>query len=279
MCESILGLNDWITTQRPNLCQKTKSTLVEVKKKNHTMNWLDSLSTEKQNTVVEMAQRNRRKVEAATRSDEQELKNERIKKMEEEKRKAEEKESRKQLELEKLRDVQMVNTVEELDEEFEKIDQEKATISAKAKKKLQLLKNQVRIHNKLFQKGIKITFSTSGKPKAVDELYVEVCDVLQKEAETKKRPNATGSVNCRAKRTKQLATAFLETPEQLVGLDIIHKFINTETSIAIEEFWDGRILSYDPAKNTHKLSYTGDKEEYEYDLTEDINNGDLWVLV
>ena len=24
-------LNDWITTQRPNLCQKTKSTLVEVK--------------------------------------------------------------------------------------------------------------------------------------------------------------------------------------------------------------------------------------------------------
>ena len=32
VCESILGLNDWITTHTPNLCQVTKSTLVEVKK-------------------------------------------------------------------------------------------------------------------------------------------------------------------------------------------------------------------------------------------------------
>lgn len=49
--------------------------------------------------------------------------------MEKEKRKAE-----KQLELEKLRYVQIISTVEELDEEFEKINREKATIPAKQKK-------------------------------------------------------------------------------------------------------------------------------------------------
>ena len=42
VCESILGLNDWITMHTPNLFQVTKFTLVEVKK-NKTMTWLDSL--------------------------------------------------------------------------------------------------------------------------------------------------------------------------------------------------------------------------------------------
>ena len=32
ICESILGLNDWISNQKPNHKQKTKLTLVEVKK-------------------------------------------------------------------------------------------------------------------------------------------------------------------------------------------------------------------------------------------------------
>ena len=52
VCESVLGLNDWITTHTPNLCQVTKSTL--------TMTWLDSLTEDKRSTIVNIAQRKRR---------------------------------------------------------------------------------------------------------------------------------------------------------------------------------------------------------------------------
>ena len=55
ICESILGLNDWISTQTPNLCQTTKSTLVEVKK-NKTMTWLQNLAENQRSAIVTMAQ-------------------------------------------------------------------------------------------------------------------------------------------------------------------------------------------------------------------------------
>ena len=45
ICESILGLNDWITTQTQNLSQITKSTLVEVKKKNEMARFLATRQT------------------------------------------------------------------------------------------------------------------------------------------------------------------------------------------------------------------------------------------
>ena len=45
LCESILGLNDYLTTTIPNMLQLTRSNLVEVKK-NNTINWYDSLPQE-----------------------------------------------------------------------------------------------------------------------------------------------------------------------------------------------------------------------------------------
>ena len=51
ICESILGLNEWISNQKPNLKQKTKSTLVEVKK-NKTMTWLETQTEERRQTIV-----------------------------------------------------------------------------------------------------------------------------------------------------------------------------------------------------------------------------------
>lgn len=40
ICESILGLNDYLSTALPNMHQMTQSNLVQAKK-NKTMNWLD----------------------------------------------------------------------------------------------------------------------------------------------------------------------------------------------------------------------------------------------
>ena len=42
LCESLLGLNDYLTTSIPNLHQMSRSNLVEVKK-NNTVQWLEDL--------------------------------------------------------------------------------------------------------------------------------------------------------------------------------------------------------------------------------------------
>ena len=54
LCESILGLNDYLMTALPNLHQVAHSNLVEVKK-NKTMKWLDSLPDDHQTKVIELS--------------------------------------------------------------------------------------------------------------------------------------------------------------------------------------------------------------------------------
>lgn len=50
LCESILGLNGYLTSSLPNLQQITRSNLVEIKK-NGTMQWLSGLPTERQSFI------------------------------------------------------------------------------------------------------------------------------------------------------------------------------------------------------------------------------------
>ena len=170
-----------------------------------------------------------------------------IKKMVAEKKKAEEKETRRQVEIEKLRTIPIIETVQQLQEELDKIEQDKITIPAKQNKKLELLKNQIRVRNKLLGKRTKITFSISGVQKTFETLINEVSDMLEEESASQKRPTSGASVNSRAKRRKQLATEYLSAPEELVGHDIVHRFANEDSNE--EELWDGRILSYNSTTN------------------------------
>ena len=64
-CESILGLNDHLTTSLPNLHQVARSTLVEVKK-NKTIKWLDELPEDQQLTVIDLAVTKREAVNQET---------------------------------------------------------------------------------------------------------------------------------------------------------------------------------------------------------------------
>ncbi len=59
ICESILGLNDYLSTAIPNMCQDTRTNLVEVKK-NKTFSWLDSLSQGDQGSILTLAQTSRK---------------------------------------------------------------------------------------------------------------------------------------------------------------------------------------------------------------------------
>ena len=54
LCESILGLSDYLVTAIPNLHQDARSNLNQVKK-NKTIKWLDELSEKQQLEVVELA--------------------------------------------------------------------------------------------------------------------------------------------------------------------------------------------------------------------------------
>ena len=277
ICESILGLNDWLSSQTPNLCQKTKSTLVEVKK-NKTMTWLDTLTEERRDAIINMAQEKRKEVQKSAQDEEDLLRKQRIKKMEIEAKKAKEKEERRLSELEKLSTIPLIKTVPELQSELEKIEADRSqTIPAKEKNKLELLKNQVRIRNKVLGKSTKITFSVAGKQKTFEELMEEVTTMIEGECTSARKRQTTSTVNSRAKKQKQLATQYLSDPEALIGKDIVQRFTNEDTNE--EELWDGRVTAYNSQQKTHTVTYSGDQEQYEYDLTIDITNGDLWVLV
>ena len=92
----------------------------------------------------------------------------------------------------------------------------------------------------------------------------------------RKRLATDSTTTTQPKRKKQLAMEFLSKPTELVGKDIIHRFINDKGE---EELWAGKIIGYDPASKEHTLTYTGDTDKYMYNLTPDITNGDLWVLL
>lgn len=249
--------------------------MVEVKK-NKTMKWLDSLTEERRNTIINMAQEKRKSVEMTAQKEEELLREKRIKKMEMESKKAKEKEERRHIELEKLSSIPLITTVQQLQREIDKIEANQSwTIPGKEKNKLELLKNQVRIRNKVLGKATKITFSTSGKQKTYEELIEEVTVMIEAEC-ARKRQN-TSTVNSKAKKQKQLATQYLSNPQELIGKDIVHRFTNEDTNN--EELWDGRITAYDSLLKTHTVTYFGDEQQYQYDLTVDITNGDLWVLV
>ena len=54
LCESILGLNDYLTTKIPNLNQRSISNLAEIKK-NHSIVWLNTLTNTEQVEMINLA--------------------------------------------------------------------------------------------------------------------------------------------------------------------------------------------------------------------------------
>ena len=119
VCESVLGLNDYVTTAVPNLHQMSRSNLVQLKK-NKTMMWLSHLPSEKQ-TAVDMAVKQRRQVKQ-TYNEEQTARAEHRKQAmikDHAKREA----MKKQLyeEKQKLSQLHLITTSQELKEEFKKL--------------------------------------------------------------------------------------------------------------------------------------------------------------
>ena len=70
VCESVLGLNDYLTTAVPNLHQTARSNLVQIKK-NKTLKWLSSLPEKEQASILDLAVHERQRVFKECKEEEQ----------------------------------------------------------------------------------------------------------------------------------------------------------------------------------------------------------------
>ena len=130
VCESILGLNDYLTTAVPNMHQMTRSNLVEMKK-NKTMKWFRELPHEERQAISCLAKKGRDDVMRKYREEEltrQKQRQENMRRCHERKKAMREKAAR---EKEHLSHQHLITTVEELKKALQDIEGEDITTSKK----------------------------------------------------------------------------------------------------------------------------------------------------
>ena len=116
--ESVLGLNDYLTTAVPNLHQMSHSNLVQLK--NKTMKWLSHLPSERQTAVIDMAIKQTHQVKQTYKEEQTARAEHRKQAMIKDPREAMKK--RLYEEKQKLSQLHLITTSQELKEELQKID-------------------------------------------------------------------------------------------------------------------------------------------------------------
>ena len=133
VCESILGLNDYLSMVMPNLHQMSKSNLVQAKK-NKTMQWLDALPSDQQRSIVELARKSRVQVKKAYKSAEEDRRKFRQDKMIREKHRRDALQKRAAEEKDRLSKVHLITTMDELRSMLSDIDEESISAVKKGQK-------------------------------------------------------------------------------------------------------------------------------------------------
>ena len=257
VCESILGLNDYLTTAIPNLHQMSRSNLVQVKR-NKTLKWLADLPDEEQQAVVKMAVKQRRLVHEEYKEEERKRAEQRREAMVRENAKRVAQKEKLCQEKEKLSQLHLIITSKELREELAKIDSEDMTATKKRSKKSALLKTQVQIRRKILHQSVPIVFTSNRKQRPLANIVTELCDFIE---------NSTLPAEY---------SSFLTDPSFLVGRRIKQQFQDGESGATT--WYCGTVLDYCVSKKTHSIVYDGDDNQYHYDLAIDLLNGDLIVV-
>ena len=144
LCESILGLNDYLTTALPNLHQVSRSNLVSAKK-NKAIEWLDDLTDEQQLNVIELAVESRKFVREEYKEAEKELTRKRLQNLKQAHMRRETSRKKAELEKEQLSSVYLVTSSDELHQVLGKINGKNMTASKQRSLKLSFLKTQVNV--------------------------------------------------------------------------------------------------------------------------------------
>ena len=139
MCESLLGLNDYLATSIPNLSQLTCSNLIETKK-NKSNEMAGGTSPGRMRPSNHLGPDSK---------DEQELiKTQRTKKLYEGKQRRDALKKRTQEELVKLGQIHFITSAAELQGALADIEKSGLSVAKKRDKKLSLLKDQIKIREK-----------------------------------------------------------------------------------------------------------------------------------
>lgn len=134
LCESILGINDYLTTAIPNLHQMARSNLVELKK-NKTMQWLHDLPHEQQLKVIDLAVETRQSVRKEYKDEEEQRIRDRRQNMEQAHLRREVLKRKAQQERQELSQMHLIVTSEELCQALTHIDNERLTVAKKKAEK------------------------------------------------------------------------------------------------------------------------------------------------
>ena len=255
VCESILGLNDYLSMVMPNLHQMSKSNLVQAKK-NRTVQWLDSLPSDQQHDIVELARKTRVQVKKAYNSAEDDRRKFRQEKMIQEKNRRDALQKRAADEKARLSKIRMITSMDELKDALSEIDEQSISASKKAQKKRVLLREQINVRKKVCQESINIPFTTKGKQRPLVSIIKEFSAHLQCEGASSAVHSNNGY-----------------TSESLVGRRVLHRF-----EVENEEKWfSGFIVSFSPRSCLHEIAYEGEEDHCYFNLIEDLSNGDLIV--
>ena len=254
LCESILGLNDYLTTRIPNLNQRSISNLVEIKK-NHSIMWLDSLDDTAQAKLINLATDLRQPVSREYRNHTQQVAQERQQRMVNMHAKQMAIKMKLQKESDHLSKNHLVATAEELHELMCEIEESNASASKKKAQKLSLLKQQVKTRKKVLRQGINIPFTRSGRQRSLNDIEKELADAIDKD-------NSKNS-------------EYVKQPSSLIGRKISHRFKVGESEY---KWYKGIVLEYDSITKMHLIEYDDDEEPSQFDLNIDLLCGDLEVL-
>ena len=258
LCESMLGLNDYLVTAIPNLQQLTRSNLIEVKK-NKTMKWYAGLSEDKQEHIARLAVRERTNVAKQYKDEQAKLAENRRERILKDKRERDMKEKKAAAEREKLSKVHLISSVCELEQTLSNIDEEPITAQAKAAKKRKIIKEQVNLRKKYLQQNVHIPLSHRGKQRSLLVLVDELREVIS------------------ASTTSSIDTITPEVPDPycLVGRRIMHRFVCDGEM----NWFYGNVLSYNCSSSVHEVLYDGEDEACFFDLMEDLKSGDLQLMI
>ena len=140
----------------------------------------------------------------------------------------------------------------------------KQTSSAKKRAKiLPLLKEQVRVREKLLHQRCNIKFSKNCRQRPLAE-FKEVHTFISN------YDDATATVK------------FIQTddPMSLVGKQVLQKFMDESDN---EEWYSGYVVAYNSAKQLHEIAYENEDDHCHFNLMEDLKAVDLklckpWII-
>lgn len=252
LCESILGLNDYLNTAIPNMHQVTRSNLVQLKK-NKTVQWLQQLPQSQQSDVIDLAVSSRREACASRKDDDAKVIKQRRDNMIQAHSRLQALRRKEQTEKHKLLKEHLITSSEELYQSIVTIDEEVSTATKRRAKKLALLKIQIKIRKKILKQNIRIVFTHSGKHRPIDDVIQELASFID---------SSSHSLNT-------------IDPLTLVGKRVNHKFELEDTHL--EKWYSGTVVDYDPVSKLHTIKYDGEEDHCQFDITVDYILGDLVV--